>query len=51
MLFYRAGRPSARYLLLKGFGPEGFKFFTNYNSRKGNELVRFEVVVVMLQVV
>ncbi|XP_038634509.1 pyridoxine-5'-phosphate oxidase isoform X1 [Scyliorhinus canicula] len=32
------GRPSARMLLLKGFGPEGFKFYTNYESRKGREL-------------
>ncbi|MBS7563418.1 pyridoxamine 5'-phosphate oxidase [Mucilaginibacter sp. Bleaf8] len=34
------GRPSARVLLLKGFGPEGFTFFTNYMSRKGRELAR-----------
>ncbi|XP_041029692.1 pyridoxine-5'-phosphate oxidase [Carcharodon carcharias] len=32
------GKPSARMLLLKGFGPEGFKFYTNYESRKGREL-------------
>lgn len=32
------GTPSARYVLLKGFGPDGFKFFTNYESRKGKEL-------------
>jgi pyridoxamine 5'-phosphate oxidase len=32
------GRPSARMVLLKGFGPEGFVFFTNYESRKGHEL-------------
>ncbi len=32
------GRPSARVVLLKGFGPEGFTFFTNYESRKGREL-------------
>ena len=32
------GRPSARMVLLKGFGPEGFTFFTNYESRKGREL-------------
>ncbi|KAJ1527224.1 hypothetical protein ONE63_008751 [Megalurothrips usitatus] len=32
------GAPSARYVLLKGFGSDGFKFFTNYNSRKGTEL-------------
>jgi pyridoxamine 5'-phosphate oxidase len=32
-----AGRPSARTVLLKGFGPEGFLLFTNYTSRKGQE--------------
>ena len=32
------GRPSARTVLLKGFGPEGFRFFTNLHSRKGREL-------------
>jgi pyridoxamine 5'-phosphate oxidase len=33
-----AGRPSARIVLLKGFGDEGFSFYTNYHSRKGVEL-------------
>jgi pyridoxamine 5'-phosphate oxidase len=32
------GRPSARMLLLKEHGPEGFVFFTGYESRKGREL-------------
>ncbi|KAG5311830.1 PNPO oxidase, partial [Acromyrmex insinuator] len=32
------GIPSVRVLLLKGFGTEGFKFYTNYDSRKGHEL-------------
>ncbi|HKH04662.1 MAG TPA: pyridoxamine 5'-phosphate oxidase [Acidimicrobiales bacterium] len=32
------GRPSARTVLLKGLGPEGFVFYTNYESRKGREL-------------
>ncbi|XP_076855328.1 pyridoxine-5'-phosphate oxidase [Brachyhypopomus gauderio] len=32
------GRPSARVVLLKSFSDEGFVFFTNYESRKGNEL-------------
>lgn len=35
----RDGRPSARMVLLKGFGRDGFRFFTNYESRKGRELV------------
>jgi len=32
------GRPSARIVLLKGYDPRGFVFFTNYESRKGREL-------------
>lgn len=31
-------RPSARVVLLKGFDENGFKFYTNYNSRKGKEI-------------
>jgi len=30
--------PDARMVLLKGFGADGFRFFTNYESAKGNEL-------------
>jgi pyridoxamine 5'-phosphate oxidase len=33
-----AGQPSARIVLLKGFDERGFVFFTNYLSRKGQEL-------------
>lgn len=32
------GRPDARIVLLKGFDDQGFVFYTNYNSRKGQEL-------------
>ncbi|AFZ25947.1 Pyridoxamine 5'-phosphate oxidase [Cylindrospermum stagnale PCC 7417] len=32
------GSPSARMVLLKDFDERGFVFFTNYNSRKGQEL-------------
>ena len=32
------GRPSARVVLLKSFGQDGFVFFTNFSSRKGIEL-------------
>jgi pyridoxamine 5'-phosphate oxidase len=32
------GRPDARIVLLKSFGEGGFVFYTNYNSRKGQEL-------------
>lgn len=31
-------QPSARIVLLKDFSPEGFTFFTNYSSRKGEQL-------------
>lgn len=34
------GLPSARIVLLKGFTPEGFKFYTNYQSHKGTELAQ-----------
>ncbi|MDG4795797.1 pyridoxamine 5'-phosphate oxidase [Micromonospora sp. WMMD1082] len=33
-----AGRPSARTVLLKGYDPEGFVCYTNYDSRKGVEV-------------
>jgi len=33
-----AGKPSARTVLLKGYDARGFVFFTNYESRKGQEL-------------
>jgi pyridoxamine 5'-phosphate oxidase len=32
------GQPSVRMVLLKGFGPTGFDFYTNLDSRKGEEL-------------
>ncbi len=34
------GRPSSRVVLLKGFSEKGFVFFTNYGSRKGNDIER-----------
>ena len=32
------GHPSVRMVLLKGHGPDGFTFYTNADSRKGEEL-------------
>ncbi len=32
------GRPSARVVLLKGFDESGFVFYTNYESRKAQEM-------------
>ena len=32
------GMPSARMVLLKGFDEKGFVFFTNYESRKGQQI-------------
>src|SRR5258706_11145485 len=34
----KQGRPSARVVLLKGVDQRGFIFFTNFQSRKGQEL-------------
>ncbi len=33
-----AGVPSVRTVLLKEFGPDGYVFYTNYSSRKGDDL-------------
>jgi pyridoxamine 5'-phosphate oxidase len=33
------GMPDARIVLLKGFDEKGFRFFTNYESAKGRELL------------
>jgi pyridoxamine 5'-phosphate oxidase len=33
------GMPSARMVLLKGYDPSGFVFYTNYESRKGRQLL------------
>lgn len=33
-----AARPSVRFVLVRGYDSEGLVFFTDYNSRKGDEL-------------
>ena len=33
-----SGKPSLRVVLIKGFDHKGFRFYTNYESRKGREL-------------
>ncbi|KIU26215.1 pyridoxamine 5'-phosphate oxidase [Sphingomonas melonis] len=33
-----AGQPSVRMVLLKGYGPDGFVFYTNRESRKAGDL-------------
>ena len=42
------GRPSARMVLLKGHGPHGFRFYTNYESRKGEEIAANPNVALLL---
>ncbi|XP_017785170.1 PREDICTED: pyridoxine-5'-phosphate oxidase-like isoform X2 [Nicrophorus vespilloides] len=34
----KEGFPSCRMVLCKGYSPDGFKFFTHYTSRKGQDL-------------
>lgn len=34
------GKPSARVLLLKDFSKDGFTFFTNYESKKGKQILQ-----------
>lgn len=35
---YRDGIPSVRPVLMKSFGSDGFQFYTNYGSRKAQEI-------------
>ena len=41
------GAPSQRTVLLKGIGPDGFVFYTNYESRKGKEMAENSQVSVI----
>jgi len=43
----RAGVPSARIVLLKGFDARGFVFYTNYEGRKGQELAENPVAALV----
>ena len=38
------GTPASRVVLLKGYTPEGFIFFTNYESAKGQEVATHPIV-------
>ena len=40
-------QPSARTVLLKSAGPDGFVFFTNYDSRKGAEIAASSAVALL----
>lgn len=42
------GDPSLRMVLLKSFGPDGLVFFSNYESRKGDELAANPHAAVLL---
>lgn len=42
------GRPAARIVLLKEIEPRGFTFFTNYQSRKGTDLVTHPYAALVL---
>ena len=36
----KRGRPAARMVLLSEFGPQGFSFYSHYQSRKGLEMYK-----------
>ena len=40
------GAPASRVVLLKGYTPEGFVFFTNYDSAKGQEIDANPIVAI-----
>lgn len=44
----RAGRPSARIVLLKGIDERGLVFYTNYDSRKGREILENPLAALVL---
>jgi pyridoxamine 5'-phosphate oxidase len=42
------GKPSARMVLLKSFDDKGFVFYTNYESRKGQEIAKNHRVALVI---
>lgn len=40
--------PNARMVLLKGFGPDGFRFFSHYESAKGTELEQLQAAALVI---
>ncbi len=43
----KEGRPSSRIVLLKGITNQGFLFYTNYQSRKGQQLINNPVAAIV----
>lgn len=43
-----SGRPHSRIVLLKGTGPDGLRFFTNYTSAKGQEIAANSLVALCI---
>lgn len=41
------GRPSARMVLLKGHGPDGFVFYTNQQSRKADDIAENPLAAIL----
>ncbi len=41
------GQPSLRMVLLKGHGPDGFVFYTNFESRKAGEILAHRQVALL----
>jgi len=42
------GAPDSRMVLLKGFGADGFRFFSNFESAKGRQLLSFPAAALVL---
>lgn len=41
------GTPSSRVVLLKGYGADGFRFYSNYDSLKGHDLAANDRIAVL----